>query len=108
MALLTAQNPNEAGIAGTLASAASGGDTFAPPSRGWVEVNNGGGSPITVTFPIYVDGLTIATGRQVSVPAGQRRLIQLKNPGAYTNPADGLVSMTYSGVTSVTVGVFSL
>jgi hypothetical protein len=108
MADLSVQNPNEAGIAGSLVAAASGGDAFVPGGRTWVELVNGSGGAITVNFALFADGLTIAAGRSVSIPAGARRLIQLKNIGVYTDPADGKVKMTYSGVTSLTVGVFAL
>ena len=42
-------------IAGTLAApvaASAGGDKVAPNDRGFLDVNNGGGSPITVTIAV--------------------------------------------------------
>jgi hypothetical protein len=108
MANLSPATPNQAGIAGALAAASAGGDAFVPTGRTWIEFNNGSGAPITVYFALFADGITIAQGRSVSIPAGARRLIHLTNTGPYTDPADGKVKMTYSGVSSLTVGVFAL
>ncbi len=99
-------------IAGTLAApvaASAGGDKVAPNDRGFLDVNNGGGSPITVT--IAVPGNTsyglanpdVAT----AVAAGARRRFG-PFPADLADPADGLVAITYSGVTTVTVEALQL
>ena len=43
----------------------------------------------------------------ISVTNGTRKLIGQLNPEEFSD-ANGIVSVTYSGVTSVTVGAFSL
>src|SRR6478672_3621863 len=108
MAQLTVTPITRAGIAGTLAAAAGGGDSFANNGQVYVEVVNGGGSPITVSIAISasIDGISVPA-RTVSVTNGQRRLIGPFPTGQY-NDANGLVQLTYSGVTTVTVGAFQL
>jgi hypothetical protein len=108
MALLNAQPVSPAGSAVTYAAAAGGGDTFRPADdRALLLVVNGGGSPITVTIPSFasVSGL-VTPARTVSVPAGATRAIPLLKR-LYANPANGLIDIGYSGVTSVTVAVIS-
>ena len=94
-------------IAGTLAApvaASAGGDKVAPNDRGFLDVNNGGGSPITVT--VDVPGNTkfgqAAPDVAVTIAAGARRRIG-PFPAELANPSDGLVAIAYSAVTSVTV-----
>lgn len=107
MALLALQNIQAAGSVVTTSSAAVGGDTVAPASysddRCFLQVTNGGGSSINVT--ISDPGKTAAgnsgTTAPVAVAAAATKVIAL-NPGAI-DPATGLVSISYSGVTSVTV-----
>ncbi|MGA6164307.1 hypothetical protein [Amycolatopsis magusensis] len=81
--------------------------------RVFLEVANGGGSPITVTVisTAEVDGLPVED-LEVSVPAAGRKLI---GPFAKTtfgqpssDPNAGKALVDYSSITSVTRGVFSL
>lgn len=112
MALLTVQEVTPAGITPSYAAAAGGGDTF-EPLRGQaynLHVKNGGGSSVTVTVddPTSVGPTGAAAFNPdlaVSVPAGQERMI-LIDANRHQDPADDLVDITYSGVTSVTVAVF--
>jgi len=106
MANLTAQELSRAGIAGALGGAAGGGDTFDNTGEEWIEAANGHSAAQTVYAAMYVDGQTIAQGMAVSVPAGARRLIKPLPMKPYTNPATGKASLTYSGVTSLTIGIF--
>lgn len=66
-------------------------------------VNNGSGSPITVTIqtPGTVDGLAIAD-RTVTVAAGAERFIGPLTAKDY-NQSDGTVYVDFSAVTTVTV-----
>jgi hypothetical protein len=106
MALLTPIAVTRAGVdITTLNAASAGGDTYNNATSPDLEVLNGSGAPITVYAAVYVDGQTIAQGRAWAIPAGKRYRIQAM-PGNYTNPADGLVYLTYSAVTSLSVGVF--
>jgi hypothetical protein len=98
-----------AGITPTYASAASGGDSFLnTDGRTFLQIKNAGSS-ITVTIasrklcsqghdhdPVITVGAT--TGDVMAGPF---------NPEEF-NDAAGLVSVTYSAVTSVTVAAFSL
>lgn len=99
-------------IAGTLkatTAASAGGDKVAPNDRGFLEVANGGGSSITVT--IAVPGNTkygqAAPDVAVAVANGTTRRIG-PFPADLADPSDGLVAITYSGVTSVTVEALQL
>lgn len=106
MAALSAQTLDADGTAVTLAAAAGGGDTFNNDGgQAIFVVFNGGGSPITVTFDSRV---TPGPGeaqqdRAQAVAAGERRYFT-KIENAFSDD-DGTVHVSYSGVTSVTVGV---
>lgn len=108
MATLTAQTISRAGVEPSLASAAGGGDQFINSGSEFFEVVNGGGGGITVTIATQatVDGKAIADDA-ISVGAGEAHRIGPFPPGLY-NDANGYVQVTYSGVTSVTVGVFRM
>lgn len=74
-------------------------------------VNNGGGSPINVT--LVVPAATLAYGetisnRVVSVTNGTFKLIGPILASLYQDPTTGLCTITYSGVTTVTVGAFAM
>jgi len=111
MATLTVNTVTQAGFRddNALVAAAGGGDAFAPGADTFVRINNGGGSAITATFatPGSIGGLTIADGGG-SVTNAQSRLFGPFPPELYADPTTGLVTLTYSGVTSVTVGVFKI
>ena len=107
MALLSQQQLTSAGLAPSLTAAAGGGDTVAVnDDNAFLYVLNGGGGSINVTIG---DGGRTPAGHPgspsaVAVPNGTTpKLIPLPRNAA--DPATGLVSITYSGVTSVTVGV---
>lgn len=97
----------QAAVAGAnpgFAAATSGGDVLAPNDHGILLVNNGSGSSITVT--IAVPGNTkygIANpDPTIAVPAGTIRAIG-PFPSDLGDPTDGMVHITYSAVTTVTV-----
>lgn len=107
MAILAVTIPTIAGeLVGNVA-AASGGDSFINDGRTLLYVNNGGGSPITVT----IDAKQIAgmpfTDPTVAVANGTHKLIG-PFPPRYFNDANGRVGVTYSGVSSVTVAAIKL
>lgn len=107
MALLTLQSMVAAGLAPTTVAATGGGDTVALASatddRSFLQVTNGGGSPITVTLadPGATPAGNTATAPANSVAAGATKLFPL-NP-ALVNPSTGVISISYSAVTTVTV-----
>lgn len=108
MAALATQSIVLTGLAPTYAAAAGGGDTFTPDDRTFIQVKNGSGGAITVTVatPGTIIGLGIADV-SVSVPATTGdRMIGPFPAQHFADPADGLADITYSGVTSLTIGVF--
>lgn len=89
---------------GVLSAATSGGDD-APTGAGLVLVvknADASGHTVTLATPGTLNGLAIAD-RAVTVAAGKTELIPLT--GDYRDPATGRASITYDGVTSVSVGV---
>lgn len=109
MAALATTQIVQTGIAPTLAAAAGGGDTAIPDDRSYLHVNNASGGAITVTIAAFPDtspwGAAIPD-LVVSVGAGVARLIGPLSPAVFANPSTGVANITYSGVTSLTVGVF--
>lgn len=114
MATLTKQQIVTTGLAPTFAACAGGGDKVAPGDTTFIEVKNASAGALTVT--IDDPNSASPSGAQafnpdlsVSVPAttGDRMIGPL--PAArFANSADGLVAITYSGVTSLTIGAFYL
>ena len=89
-------------------AAASGSNAFANDGRTFIHIKNGGASPITATFqtPGAVNGLAIAD-LVVTVANATEKVVGPFEPGLF-NQSDGKVYVDWSGVTSVTVGVFRL
>lgn len=109
MATLSRQVLANAGTTITFAAAGASGDKAAPGDGVKLLVNNGAGSPITVTMatPGLIDGDLAVADRTVTVAAGAIRGIPLPD-SLYANAADsGLAAWTYSSNTSVTVAVIS-
>lgn len=92
-----------------LVAAAGGGDAFAPGPDVYFRCANGGGSAITITFatPGTLAGLAIADETR-SVTNAQTWEFGPFPSELYADPTTGLVTVTYSGVTSVTVGAFRI
>lgn len=112
MATLSVQSIVATGLSPAFASAAAGGDEFVNDERTYLHVKNGDASPHTVTITKQratvqgPDGFgdIALSDIAVAVPAGEERLI--KAPPAIYNDSNGKAQVTYSAVTSVTVGVF--
>jgi len=99
------------GITPTFNAANGGGDTFPNDGKTYVHVKNGSGGSLTITFDA-VSGFNDAaygpitfTDTAVAIPAGEERIVGPFPPARFNNTS-GRVAMTYSGVTSLTVGVF--
>lgn len=111
MATLSVQIVDRAGdgLTPAFTAAAAGGDDFPNSGREWLVVKNGSGATITVTAvtPQTVSGLAVAD-EAYAVPAAGERYIGPFPPGTFNNTSTGRVNLTYSGVTSLTVGVFRL
>lgn len=107
MASLTVADVNPAGVTPTFAAATSGGDQFANDGRTFIEVKSSG-APCTVTVAsqqacsqgsTHNDTITVASaGDKMIGPFDTNRF----------NDANGNVQVTYSAVTNITVGAFSV
>jgi len=108
MATLTVQNISLTGITPSYASAAAGGDEFANTGDTYFQIKNGG-SEITLTIetPAKIEGIDIAE-ITVTIPATTGdKVIGPFDPSIF-NQSTGRVAVTYSAVTTVTVGAFKL
>lgn len=109
MAALATQTIVPGGLGPTYAAAAGGGDSFTPDKDTFLHVKNGGGSPITVTIAVPgTERYGVATADlAVSVPnAGERMIGPFPADVFADSSIAGAAAVTYSGVTSVTIGVF--
>jgi hypothetical protein len=81
------------------------GDKVRPDSI--IRAINGSGGAVTMTMvtPQTVDGDLAVADRDVAIPAGEHRFIRAT--ATYRNPADGLVTITWSATASVTFEVIS-
>lgn len=109
MALLAKQSVGLLGVGPTYAAAAAGGDTFNPGNNVFLHVKNGGAGAVTVTIvtPGNVSGQAVADVA-VSVPAAAERMIGPLPGSLFARAVDGLGDISYSGVTSLTIGAFEL
>ena len=110
MADLTLQPITKAGIVNTYAAADGAGDKILNNGRQFVHIKNGGVSPITVTLVSQVTNPsegTAAANTAIVIADATEKMIGPFNPKAY-NDAEGKVNLTYSAVTSVTIGAFSI
>lgn len=109
MATLAIQNIVLAGLNPSYAAAAGGGDDFLNTGREYVEFVNASAGDITVTINSQKNcDQGFDHDQAVVVTASQRRKIGPFTPGRWNDPSDNKLKMTYSGVTSLTVGVFRL
>lgn len=108
MATLATQKIARSGLAPAYAAATGGGDKLTPGQNTYLHVKNGGGASITVTLetPASVGQNLVTTPLAVVVPNAGERLIGPLPGSIFADPTDGLTDVTYSAVTSVTVGVF--
>lgn len=108
MAVLTVQQIDLDGLTPAFAAAAGGGDSFVNTGKAYLHVKNGGAGSITVTidsiqgcnqgFDHNAGGAIAAAADGLFGPFPTNRF----------NNASGQATITYTGVTSVTVGVFTL
>lgn len=109
MALLTAQTAAADGTAITF-SAASASDTFANTGNERFVIKNGSGSSINVTFdsPTTCEFAAAASSAHdlvVAVAAGAETWVGPLSMARFNDPSTGLVTVTYSSTTTVTVAV---
>jgi hypothetical protein len=106
---LTVNSLTRAGIVDALAAAGVDGHTVDNTAeRMWIEVENGSGASINVTIDVVinVDGLAV-TDRVVAVAAGVRKKIG-PFPSNIYNDGNSDILVTFSAVTDVTIGAFSI
>lgn len=103
MAQLDTQPISSAGIEPSYEAATSGGDSCAPGT--FLHYKNGHSEAQTVTLvtPGSFAGLAIAD-RAIQIAAGDECMVRVGDE--YRDPSTGLCSITYSGVTALTVGCF--
>lgn len=106
MALLTPQAISSAGVTPTFTAAAGGGDTAAPLANQFLRIKNGSGAPINLTL---IDPGTSPLGQAnpdpvIAIPATTGDVLVRLPPGI-ADPSSGLISWTYSAVTTVTVAL---
>jgi hypothetical protein len=106
MAALTIQSVGVAGTAVTFAAATVSGDTVRWSSDVVLRVKNGAGAPINVTIDdpnpcnhgftgaAHDLVVAVAAGAEVDIPLGDER---------FKITSTGLVAVTYSSVTTITV-----
>lgn len=105
MATLSVQTIGAAGLDPTYATASGGGDKLKPGPTTFIHVINGGESSVTVTLvaPGNYYGSVANPDPTYTVEAAGEKMIPVP-ASPFANAADsGLASVTYSGVTDVTV-----
>ena len=92
-----------------LVAAAGGGDAFAPGTDVYFRCANGAGAPITITFVTPGSTAGLATADETrSVINAQTWEFGPFPAEVYADPTTGLVTVTYSSATTVTVGAFRI
>jgi hypothetical protein len=113
MATLATQTVNRAGVNQTLSAANGGGDAMACGPGMFLRAKNASGGNITVTIAIptgasgYPNAVYTSTAVVVPLTTGDMLIGPIAAP-LYQDPTTGLATITYSGVTSLTVGAFNL
>lgn len=110
MAALTVQNIALAGAEKTaLVAATAAGDSFVNDGKTFFEVLNGDASPMTVTI-VGARNLPLETSadQTITVANGTTQMIGPFPVGNYNREDDESVVVTYSSVTSLTVGAYSV
>lgn len=109
MAELSPQEVVLAGITPTLGAATGGGDEFVNSGREFLHIKNGDGSPITVTVNSQA-ACNQGSDHDIAVvvPASTGEKFIGPFPKDRFNDSDGKVQITYTAVSSVTVGLVRL
>lgn len=98
---------NTAGCVPTYASATSGGDQFANDGRTFFHVKNAGATK-TITIASQIACSQGSTHNDaVAVTSGGEAMIGPFDPSRFSDTS-GNVQLTYSAVTSLTIGVFQV
>lgn len=106
---LVPQQLSADGLNPTFTAADVTGNTFTNDGGVFLVVKNGGAAPITVTIDsIKLCDQGVDHDKVVSVTNAQERWIGRFDPSRFNAPATGKVTVTYSGVTSVTVAAIKV
>ena len=109
MATLQPQVVTLLGITPTLVAAEAGGDEFVNSGRDFIHIKNGGGAAIDVTINSQVNcNQGVDHDVVVSVPATTGEKFIGPFPKDRFDDAANKVQITYSAVTSVTIGIVRL
>lgn len=110
MATLSTQTIVAAGLDPTYAAASGGGDKVVPGPTTFLHVINGGGSSVTVTVatPGNFYAAVANPDLTVTVGASGEQMIPIPATPFADSSDSGLASITYSGVTSVTVAALRI
>jgi len=109
MATLVVQQIAKTGLVSALTAAAGGGDQFPNDGqRTYFHIKNADGTPTTVTFVTQktVEGLAVADLAVAVANATEQKVGPF--PAEIYNDINGMVQVTYSKVTSLTVNPFRL
>lgn len=99
----------DGGTKAALVAATATGDTFDNDGKTIIEVNNGGGSPITVTITGQVSlQHKVAATKTVSVTNATTFIIGPFPEIFFNTDGSNEVELTYSAVTSVTIAAYSI
>ena len=113
MATLATQTITRAGTTPTYAAATGGGDACACGTGMFLHIKNASGGNITVTIAIpagasgYPNAAYTSTAVVVPLTSGDKMIGPLP-ASLYADPTTGLATITYSGVTSLTVAAVNL
>jgi len=112
MAALTTQVIRRSAITPSYAAAAGGGDTFTPGQRVFLHVKIGStATTVTVAVPagkgVDFADMSVGSLSTGSVTSAERMLGPFP-ADLFADPVTGQVSVTYSQVTGVTIGVFDM
>ncbi len=104
MATRTPEVITTAGVVPTFHAASAGGDKVPPGDSTAIYVKNRSGGAFTVTLvtPQTFEGDLATADRTASVAAGEAGDRFIAIPDTYQDPADGLVSITWSATATVT------
>lgn len=109
MAELTPQVIVLAGITPALVAAEAGGDDFVNSGRDFIHIKNGDASPMDVTINSQVDcNQGVDHDISVTIPASTGEKFIGPFPKDRFNDTAGKIQITYSAVTSVTIGIVRL
>lgn len=110
MALLAPQSIARTGTVVTFTAATTGpGDTFVANTRGILVIKNASGASITATIVIPGNSEYGQANPDIPVTVAAAAEVQVGPfPANAADPVTGLITVTYSAVTSVTVAYMSL